>query len=215
MPPATAVMVVGPVRIYRESLAGALSCQGRLEVLGAAASLPEVFRRTEVPKPDVILLDASCRCTVRGLPAAARAGPAVGLVAVAVPEDDDVIVFRAAAGVVGFVAREATLDEIVVAAEAVARGGVACTPGVAAALLRRFGAGAHSDRSDTSSLTVRERQILGLIDDGMSNKEIADRLYIEVSTVKNHVHHILMKLGARRRSEAAAQARYRPSSVAP
>jgi DNA-binding NarL/FixJ family response regulator len=59
------------------------------------------------------------------------------------------------------------------------------------------------------ALTAREREILRLIDDGCSNKEIAQRLSIEVTTVKNHVHHILEKLGVRRRAEAAAALRRR------
>jgi two-component system nitrate/nitrite response regulator NarL len=60
-----------------------------------------------------------------------------------------------------------------------------------------------------SRLTVREREILGLIDDGMSNKEIARKLCIEVRTVKNHVHNLLEKLSVHRRGEAAALLRGR------
>ncbi|MET9272066.1 LuxR C-terminal-related transcriptional regulator [Kribbella sp. NPDC003557] len=80
-----------------------------------------------------------------------------------------------------------------------------------AALLRRIGsaAGQAAEQSGSTQLTTRERQILDLIDDGLSNKEIAGRLCIEISTVKNHVHNILAKLGARRRTEAAAKARTR------
>ncbi|WP_328520474.1 response regulator transcription factor [Kribbella sp. NBC_00359] len=78
-------------------------------------------------------------------------------------------------------------------------------------MLRRIGSSGRSphDQFSATQLTAREREILGLIDDGLSNKEIAGRLCIELSTVKNHVHNILAKLGARRRTEAAAKARSR------
>jgi two-component system, NarL family, nitrate/nitrite response regulator NarL len=81
-----------------------------------------------------------------------------------------------------------------------------CSPKLAATLLRRVAALAQEQRSPSAldSLTIRERQIVGLIGDGLSNKEIASGLKIEVATVKNHVHNILEKLNVTRRSEAAA-----------
>src|SRR5256886_10308318 len=79
----------------------------------------------------------------------------------------------------------------------------------AGALLRRIAALATDGRSDRvqAHLTSREREIMGLIDEGLSNKEIAKRLRIEVATVKNHVHNILEKLQVHRRGEAAARVR--------
>src|SRR2546430_13942847 len=79
----------------------------------------------------------------------------------------------------------------------------------AGALLGRIAALATDGRSDRvqALLTSREREIMGLIDEGLSNKEIAKRLRIEVATVKNHVHNILEKLQVHRRGEAAARVR--------
>jgi len=90
----------------------------------------------------------------------------------------------------------------------VAEGGVACSPRVAAVFLRRL-AGVSRDSADSADvyLTMRERQVLALVDEGLYNKEIAKRSGVEVSTVTNHVHHVLEKLGAKRRGEAAARAR--------
>ena len=101
------------------------------------------------------------------------------------------------------------MRDLLTTATAVARGDSACPPRVTAALLRSVGSVGRqpADQSTSTQLTTRERQILGLIDDGLSNREIAAHLCIEVSTVKNHVHNILAKLGARRRTEAAAKAR--------
>jgi len=211
------VLILGAVRIYRENLAEALGEVAGIAILGAAATLEEALASTNCGTPDVILVDVSTEYAVHIIPALAKACPGARLVALGVPEDDEGIVACAAAGIAGFVAREGTLYDVVATAKAVARGDPACPPQVTAALLRRIGTSGREphDRVDWTRLTSRERQILSLIDDGLSNKEIADRLYIEVSTVKNHVHNILAKLGARRRSEAAAKARIRSEAEFP
>lgn len=205
----TVVAIVAPVRVHRELLAAALDEIADLAVLRAAATPEEALGGAGAVRPDVVLLDASTERGLGTIQLLAKVYPAVGLVALAAPEDDEAIVMCAAAGVAGFVARDGSLDDIVATTQAVARGDAVCSPRVTAALLRRVGATGpqRHDRQDLTRLTARERQILQLIDDGLSNKEIAGRLYIEVSTVKNHVHNILAKLGARRRSEAAAQVR--------
>jgi two-component system, NarL family, nitrate/nitrite response regulator NarL len=205
------VLILGAVRIYRENLAEALGEVAGIAVLSAAASLEEAQADADGSTPDVILVDVSTEYAVQVIPALVQACPTARVVALGAPEDDEGIVACAAAGVAGFVAREGTLRDVVTTVRAVARGDPACPPRVTAALLRRVGASGREppDRPNWTRLTSRERQILGLIDDGLSNKEIAARLYIEVSTVKNHVHNILAKLGARRRSEAAAKARIR------
>jgi len=205
------VLILGAVRVYRENLAEALGEVAGIAVLGAAATLEEALANSDGSAPDVILVDVSTEYAVHIIPALVKACPTARLVALGAPEDDEGIVACAAAGVAGFVAREGTLCDVVATAKAVARGDPACPPRVTAALLRRIGASGRelNDRLNWTRLTSRERQILSLIDDGLSNKEIAGRLFIEVSTVKNHVHNILAKLGARRRSEAAAKARIR------
>jgi DNA-binding NarL/FixJ family response regulator len=89
---------------------------------------------------------------------------------------------------------------------AVARGEALCSPRVAGLLFRRVTALAceRAPQADLSLLTQRERETLSLIEHGLSNKEIARRLAIRLTTVKNHVHHILEKLGVSRRGAAAA-----------
>jgi DNA-binding NarL/FixJ family response regulator len=92
-----------------------------------------------------------------------------------------------------------------------------CSPRLAATLLRRVAVLA-ADRAQPrveARLTARELEIVELIDEGLSNKEIASRLCIEVPTVKNHVHNILEKLDVRGRAEAAARVRPRPRRLAP
>lgn len=126
-----------------------------------------------------------------------------------IPDADEHLIAFAEAGVLGFLEGEATVDELVASVECVARGEASCPPRVAATLLRRitFLTAAPARAADSTALTARERQIVQLIAEGLSNKEIAQRLYIEVATVKNHVHNILEKLQVSSRGEAAARLR--------
>ncbi len=105
--------------------------------------------------------------------------------------------------------REASLEELVEVVESVARGESLLAPRIGALLLRRVAEAAGHKRAPTAAgrLTPRELQVVGLIDEGLSNKQIAARLSIELATVKNHVHSILEKLEVERRAEAAARVR--------
>jgi DNA-binding NarL/FixJ family response regulator len=142
--------------------------------------------------------------------ALARDTPHARVVALAVPESERHVIACAEAGIVGYVAREASFTDLVAAIEGAARGEAHCSPRVAGGLLRRLGAlSLERDQHEVGDarLTARELEIVGLIDRGLSNKEIATALSIGVPTVKNHVHHVLEKLGAERRSQAAARVR--------
>lgn len=199
----TRVLILGPVRMYREGLATALHLHGEVNVMGSVASAEEAS--TWYGCADVVLADASTAAGVHALRALSESKPAPRVVALVSAGDRAAVVECAEAGVSGFIAGDATVDEVVSTTKAVARGEAVCTPKVAATLLHQIKTARQ--RRVPSRLTTRESEILSLIDNGLSNKEIATKLYIEVSTVKNHVHNILEKLGARRRSEAAARVR--------
>jgi len=130
------------------------------------------------------------------------------VVALAVSGSDHEILACAEAGVSGYLLRDQSLADLVGVIASAARGETSCPPLVAAALMRRMGSPA-ADHPGRSRLTRREREVLDLIEQGMSNKEIARLLFIEVRTVKNHVHNLLEKLKVRRRGEAAAMLRTR------
>jgi DNA-binding NarL/FixJ family response regulator len=137
------------------------------------------------------------------------------IVAFGVPGDERHVIALAEAGVLGFVEREASVDQLIECILRAARGEATIPPKFATTLLRRVAA--LSDRKDApdpdlAALTVRERQIVEIIAEGLSNKEIAARLSIEVATVKNHVHSILEKLNVSRRSEVVARLRLVESS---
>jgi two-component system, NarL family, nitrate/nitrite response regulator NarL len=205
------VAIVSHVRMYRDGLATAVAQDDRFDVTVTAATAAEAVAGIRRERPDLALVDTTTvdvRAAVLELRGAA---PGLPVVAIAVPESDDRVVECAEAGVAAIVTRDSELATLLNTLESVQRGELLCTPRVAASLLRHVGTLA-ADRPPpdrTAALTTRERQVVGLIDDGLSNKEIARELCIELPTVKNHVHHILGKLQVSRRADAAAWARAR------
>jgi len=205
------VLVISGICLYREGLTELLDRTGAISVVASANDVAEGLALWDGigEPPDVILLDtvpADADVSIRALLAAL---PDVRVVALTVPNYETEILAVAEAGIAGFVTSDASVAELVAAIESVARGEALCSPSVAAALMRRLASLARSwtDLDPIEPLTTREREILELIDEGLSNKQIAQRLRIELPTVKNHVHHILGKLGVHRRAEAAALAR--------
>jgi two-component system, NarL family, nitrate/nitrite response regulator NarL len=202
------LLVVDEIRVYREGIAELLQDEPGIEVVATAAGADEAVRALREKQPDIVLLDVAIpenAWLVRGLIAAV---PGTRVVALAVPDAQQDVVALAEAGVAGYVTRAASIADVVAVVEAVARGETLCSPRMVASLFQHI-ATLALERSPVSEsrLTQRELEILDLIDEGLSNKEIARRLTIEVSTVKNHVHNILEKLNVSRRAEAAARAR--------
>ena len=134
------------------------------------------------------------------------AAPVLKAIVVGVDDVGEDVIGLAEAGAAGYLRRTGTLPELVDVVERAARGEAVCSPAVAGALMVRLGA--RLPPPESGGLTARERQVARLLAEGLSNKEIAARLCIEISTVKNHVHRILAKLDARRRGEAVARLRY-------
>jgi two-component system nitrate/nitrite response regulator NarL len=210
--------VVSAVCLYREGLCESLERREGVEVVGAAADVAvgtAEIRRLASP-PDVVLLDMSGPAGVEAARQLLDVLPAVCVLAISVPDNEPDVIACAETGLSGFLTIESSIDDLVAALEVAARGDLLCSPAMAAALLRRVSALARSRESSdpASALTLRELEIVRLIDEGQSNKQIAQRLCIELSTVKNHVHNILGKLGVQRRSEAAARVRARTPQLA-
>ena len=186
-------------------------------MVGAAARIAEGVAAISTLAPtDVVLLDIAAPGGLEAARELVELLPAIRVVAVSVPNDELDVIACAEAGVSGFVTTESSIDDLVAAVESASIGHLHCSPAMAGVLLRRIGALARS-RDDTDparDLTLRELEIVRLIDEGRSNKEIALHLCIELSTVKNHVHSILGKLGVRRRAEAAARLRGRMPQLA-
>jgi two-component system nitrate/nitrite response regulator NarL len=204
--PVTRVCLVTDIRLYREALADALTRHGSL-IVGAAVGVDEALELVRNVRANIVILDMATarKETIRAL----AETPGIRVVALGVRETEHEVVAWAEAGASGLVPCDSSIDDLVAIVESVSRGETRCSPRMVAALFRRVADLASERSAETAEahLTPRERDILALIRDGLSNKEIAKRLCIEVPTVKNHVHNILAKLNVRRRGEAAAFAR--------
>ena len=211
--PAIRVLVVTDVRLYQEGLAQVLRDREQMRVVGSAGYREDALARVRALAPDIVLLDVAMAGSLELVRAIMELAPGVKIVAFAVTDVDEDIFSCAEAGVAGYVPRGASIDDLVAAIQSTARGELLCSPRIAASLFRRLAAltAEHTSNHDAVHLTSREAMIVRLIDQGLSNKDIARRLCIEVATVKNHVHNILEKLHVSRRGEAAARMRMRGS----
>jgi len=212
-PDTVRIVVVAAVRLYREGMASCLEKREGLAVVGTAANCAETIEQVATVRPDVVLLDTAAEDRVILIRTLRETAPLVKTVLFAVENDEPEIIACAEAGVAGYLPCDASFDELVATLVRVTRGELFCPPMVAAALLRHVGGGATAPPPHPGlvGLSVREREVLALIDAGLSNKEIAVRLHIEVATVKNHVHHVLDKLKVTSRAAAAATLKTRPS----
>jgi two-component system, NarL family, nitrate/nitrite response regulator NarL len=200
------VLVVADIRVTREELARAMARADPGMDVSAATCGPEVTGRIALRYVDVLIVDMTADRALTVVQHVAARQPDVKIVALAAPEDGGVI-RCAEAGVSAFLPADSSIDDVLTAIHAVEQGDSFCPPGVAAALLLRLRELGRAAASDTSPLTARELEITRLIDLGFTNKGIARELSIAPSTVKNHVHHILKKLGVERRADAAARIR--------
>jgi DNA-binding NarL/FixJ family response regulator len=207
------VVIVAATRLFREGLAQALGGVETMDLAGAVAGCGELAR-LDGPV-DIVLLDIPS-VGIESVRAARTAMPEASVVGLGVGEDVGELITGIEAGLTGYVSREGSFDDLVRTIESVARGEMPCSPEIAGTLMRRVAALASAQLPDPveASLTRREREIVELIESGLSNKEIALRLGIELATVKKHVHHVLDKLQVSRRLDAADWSRRRKLATA-
>jgi len=207
--PLARVLIVSHIRLYRDGLAQIIERDGRFSVVGNAASGPEAGAGFSLREVDLILLDMGAPEALACARLFAQETPTATVIALGVPDSEDDVIQCAEAGVAAYVSREASLTELLAVLEDAVRGECRCSPKVAGGLLRRMAmlAAERGPAGCAPRLTAREREVVRLIDAGLSNKEIAQRLGIELATVKNHVHNLLAKLQVHRRGEAAARIR--------
>jgi DNA-binding NarL/FixJ family response regulator len=215
MQSAIRVAIVHRNRLFREGLAFVLSQQRGITVVtcidAASGILADIGRLC----PDVIILDFSQQGR-DGLHEARQlreASPGSKLLLMGLTESEADVLACIEAGAAGLLQREASLEELLQNVRAMVAGEALCSPKIIALLFSQIAEEARArrrmQRPGQPHLTSRERQILTLIEERCSNKEIAVRLEIEIQTVKNHVHNILEKLQLHSRREAASYARER------
>lgn len=208
---AIVVTVFDDTRLYRDGLANILGTHTDIRIVGVVSDLAQLLDHVHISPPDIVLMRMGMRGCIDTLQTVVRTAPAVKVVMLGVSESEDEVITCAEAGAAGYLPRTGSLGDLLDVLRSVSLGETLCSPRIAATLLKRIAtlAGtakqlrAPSSNGDFRRLTTREREIVGLIDQCLSNKEIAQRLAIDVHTVKNHVHNILQKLHVHRRSEAA------------
>jgi two-component system, NarL family, nitrate/nitrite response regulator NarL len=206
------VLVLADVRLYREGLAQLLAGHPGLTVVGGEAVTADALARVRAERVDVVVLEAATACDTTIVHDLARTVPDAKVVAFGVVDEERQVLRCAEVGVAAFASRDASGRELAEAILGVGRGECSLSPRMTALLLRRLRALAERQPGGPGQdrLTPREQRIVALIAEGLSNKEIATRLGIELCTVKNHVHHILEKLRVTRRTQAVARLRRGP-----
>jgi DNA-binding NarL/FixJ family response regulator len=200
------VLVADDQPLVLEGLAAILDQHPDLQVVALAADGVEAVTATAAHRPDVALLDVRMP-RLDGLAAAGRilAGPGSTRVLMLTTFDDDAYVEQALrTGVSGFLLKDAHGSELAAAVRAVARGDTMLAPQVTRRLVEHYvgrPAGDDAGRAALSTLTAREVDVLRCVADGLSNAEVAQRLFLSTTTVKTHVAHVLTKLGLRDRTQ--------------
>jgi two-component system nitrate/nitrite response regulator NarL len=206
--PKTSILIVADVRLYREGLASSLAASSpQVAVVGTCANRTDACQRARELQPDVVLVDVAATCDSLDLIRELRSeAPSSKVLACAVYENAADIIECAEAGAAGYVTAEASISDVLRAIDHVVRSELVCSPRIAAELFGRISERRERESPEWKMLTTRERQVLDCIRQGQSNKEIAQKLNIAETTVKNHVHHVLEKLAVTTRAQAAVHA---------
>jgi two-component system nitrate/nitrite response regulator NarL len=209
------VAIVVQTRLYRELLRQALAATVDHEILDLGDGGAESLDRLVEISPEAVVIDLPAARSLFFVRDLHQRCPSSRLLAINSSEDEDHVLRLFEAGLVGAVPRSGTMADVAAAVGNALRDEFQCPPKMAAALVRRLQRLGEGKRrtSSQSGLTRREEQVIRLVEQGLSNKGIAERLGIELSTVKNHVHNILAKLAATRRTDAVTLHREEPSPL--
>jgi two-component system response regulator DevR len=198
------VFLLDDHEIVRRGIADLLDAEDGLTLVGEAGTATEALARMPAAKPHVALLDARlpdgsgidvCRDIRSSM-------PEIHCIILTSYDDDDAIFAAVMAGAAGYLLKEIRGSSLVDAIRHVAAGKSLLDPAVTGKLMARLRDGAPHD-SRLESLTEREREVLELITEGLTNRQIGERLFLAEKTVKNYVSGLLAKLGMERRTQAA------------
>lgn len=206
------ILVVHPTRLVCSLYASVFDEKPNMEVVAQATSIEDALKQIETCDCDIALVSAtlSNNGALRLTKELSRKYPAIKVLVVGLPESKSAILQYVMAGASGYVLQDVTVDSLFKNVQAAQEDRALISPTIAAAFmdhiaeLAQVSARPYLEPDAYSELTPREVEVLGLIGKGLTNQEIADKLYIEVGTVKNHVHSILGKLDVASREDAAA-----------
>ncbi|HWF34928.1 MAG TPA: response regulator transcription factor [Solirubrobacteraceae bacterium] len=219
--PAVRVLLADDQRLVRESLSTLLGLLGGIELVGSASDGEEAVALALTHEPDVVLMDL--RMPGMGGIAATQAlrerVPRARVIALTTFADDESVLGALRAGARGYLTKDAGAEDIRTAILTVAAGEATLDPAVQHHVVAALAGGSEDGGEECpdvdlpDGLTPREGEVLGLIAEGLSNAEIAERLFVSPTTVKSHINHLFAKAGLRDRAQAVAYA-YR-AGVAP
>jgi two-component system, NarL family, response regulator DevR len=198
------VFLLDDHEIVRRGIADLLEVEDDITVVGEAATAAEAMARIPAARPNVAVLDGRlpdgsgidvCRDIRSAL-------PEIRCLILTSYDDNDALFAAVMAGASGYLLKEIRGASLVEAIRHVAEGRSLMDPAVTGRLLARLRDGEPQDKR-LASLTAREREILGLITEGLTNRQIGERLFLAEKTVKNYVSAMLAKLGMERRTQAA------------
>lgn len=201
------IMLVDDHEMVRAGLRALLKGHGEIEVVGEAADGESAIELARSLTPDVVLMDIALRGNMNGIEATKQIrteNPSIQVLAVTAHDSPEYFFELMKAEAVGYVLKEATPSELFTAIRAAHRGEAYFYPSIARYLLndylRRVRSG-HEDRVHYDGLTDREREILRLIANGYSNRQISEMLVISVNTTEAHRGHIMQKLNLHTRAD--------------
>ncbi|MEV7780960.1 response regulator transcription factor [Kitasatospora sp. NPDC088351] len=205
-----------PVRVFllddhevvRRGVHDLLDCEPDLEVVGEAATAEQALVRVPALRPDVAVLDVRLGGDSDGVAVCRELRsrmPDLACLMLTSFDDEEALLDAVMAGAAGYVLKQISGTDLVAAVRTVASGRSMLDPGAATRLLNRLRSDAEPEQATTGGpeLTVREQEVLALIGEGLTNRQIGERLYLAEKTVKNHVSRLLAKLGVERRVQAA------------
>ena len=204
------LLVVDDVPLFRAGLTAALQAAG-YDVVGQAEDGESAVALAEIEQPDIVLLDVLMP-GISGIDALAKinaVAPDAAVVLLTGSESEEDLVAAVKLGARGYIVKDMPFDQLVISIDSVADGGAALSPVMAGKLFdltRQLVLHQDIIRTRKPTLTSREIEVLEMVSDGKTSRQIGDLLYISENTVKNHIRNILDKLGLHSRNEAVLYA---------